>query len=340
MSAQLESEAGWEAGILAWLHRQLFVKIPAPPASIRLTDKVAIVTGSNVGLGFECSMQLLGMDLQHLILAVRSEPKGNAAALHLQSKYPRAKIEVWVLDMESYDSVLQFARRCESLPMLDIAILNAGLTRQNFERSPSTNHETMLQVNYLSTSLLAILLVPILKAKLKGHHPGRLTIVGSDLSHFASFPEPHADPLIQSLDEDRDFKPMGRYSLTKLMEQFFVIKLAKQVSPNDVVINLVNPGFCSGTSLNRESSRPWLTTLLALTVARTTVDGARAYIDAAIVKGKESHGSYHSEGRIKPYPKIIYTTLGKEIEERLWKETLDEFEFVGARDIIEAAKRG
>ncbi|KAF2180361.1 NAD(P)-binding protein [Zopfia rhizophila CBS 207.26] len=340
MSAQLEREADWEASILAWLHRQLFVKPPAPPASVRLTDQTAIVTGSNVGLGFECCMQLLKMDLQHLILAVRSEFRGNAAASHLRSEFPGAEIEVWILDMESYDSIVQFARRCESLPSFKIVILNAGLTRQNFERNPYTNHETMLQVNYLSTALLAILLAPILKAKRQGPHPGRLTVVGSDMSHWGRFPEPHADSMIQSLDDDKDFKPMGRYLLTKLMEQFFVTKLAKQVSPDAVVINIVNPGFCSGTSLNREWSRSWLTKLLTVTLARTTVDGARAYIDAAVIKGKESHGSYNSEGKIKPYPKIVYTTLGKEIEEKLWKETLNEFEFVGAASIIEGMKRG
>ena len=202
--------------------------------------------------------------------------------------------------MERYDSIVRFARRCEGLPKVDIVILNAGLTRQNFKRNPYTNHETMLQINYLSTALLAILLALVLKGKRQGPHPGRLTVVGSDMSHWGSFPDPHADSLIQSLDEDKDFKPMGRYALSKLMEQFFVIKLSKQVSSEDVIINLVNPGFCAGTSLNRESNRSWLTKLLAATVARTTVDGARAYIDAVVLKGKESHGSYLSEATIKP----------------------------------------
>ena len=92
MSAGLEREADWEASILAWLHRQLFVKPPAPPTSVRLTNKAAIITGSNVGLGFECSRQLLKMDLSHLVLAVRSESKGNGAASHLQSEFPELKL--------------------------------------------------------------------------------------------------------------------------------------------------------------------------------------------------------------------------------------------------------
>lgn len=186
---------------------------------------------------------------------------------------------------------MQFARRCGDLPRLDIAILNAGLTRQNFERNPYTKHETMLQVNYLSNALLAILLTPHLKAKRDNPRPARLTVVESDMSHWASFPNPQADPLILSLNDSENFKPMGRYPLLKLMEQLFIMKLSEHVSPENVVVNLVNPGFCTGTSLNRDSSHPWLNKVLALTVARTTVDGARAYIYAAVVKGKESHGS-------------------------------------------------
>ena len=38
------------------------------------------------------------------------------------------------------------------------------------------------------------------------------------------------------------------------------------------------------------------------------------------------------------YPKIVYTALGKDIEEKLWGETLNEFEFAGASSIVEGMK--
>ncbi|KAF8164487.1 hypothetical protein K438DRAFT_1775464 [Mycena galopus ATCC 62051] len=40
--------------------------------------------GSNVGLGFEASMQLLGLGLSRLVLAVRSPARGNAAAAKMR----------------------------------------------------------------------------------------------------------------------------------------------------------------------------------------------------------------------------------------------------------------
>ena len=172
MSANLESLADREAGISSWLYRQLFVKPLAPPTSAQLNNQTAVITGANIGLGFECSRQLLNMRLSHLVLAIQSEPKGRAAASQLQAEFPYARINVSLLDMESYDSIIQFVQHCQHLPRLDIGILNAGVSKYKFERSPHTKHESTLQITYLSTSLLAILLVLVLKTKRQGALPG------------------------------------------------------------------------------------------------------------------------------------------------------------------------
>lgn len=300
MSRQLQSHAGWEASVFSLLHRQLFVKVPAPPASLRLTQKVAVVTGSNAGLGLECCRQLLMMHLHHLILAVRSKSKGIAAAAQLWRVFPDARIEVFLLDTESYDSIKNFIKCCEALPHLNIAILNAGLMNRAFEVNLSTRHEKTLQVNYLSTALLAALIVPVLQAKHHATDSGQLTIVGSDTAFSASFPDPDANSIFQSLDDEQRYTSMGRYPLSKLMLIMFTARLAEHVSSDPVIVNVMNPGFCSGTSLNRDSRRSWLLKTFMATVSRTVVDGARAYVNAAVVKGKEGHGSYHREAQIKP----------------------------------------
>jgi len=79
-----------------------------------LKGKVAIITGSNSGLGFESSRQLLTLGLSHLVLAVRSIEKGKAAASKLSLANPEATIDVWALDMESYDSIQAFVRKCDT----------------------------------------------------------------------------------------------------------------------------------------------------------------------------------------------------------------------------------
>ncbi len=53
--------------------------------------------------------------LSRLILAVRNAKKGEDAAATLRKAHPGAVIEVWSLDMDSYDSVRTFAKRCSTL---------------------------------------------------------------------------------------------------------------------------------------------------------------------------------------------------------------------------------
>ena len=181
MSDELEADARWEAGVLAFLRRQLFTRPERVPSPGSLRGRTAVVTGANVGLGLETVRQLLGLGLTHAVLAVRSHAKGEAAASQLRQTFPRAHVDVWIVDMASYDSIRAFARQCETLDRLDIAILNAGIQTNRLQRSPETGHELLLQINYLSTLLLSILLLPTLKAKRQPDQPGRLTIVASDL---------------------------------------------------------------------------------------------------------------------------------------------------------------
>jgi short-subunit dehydrogenase len=130
---------------------------------------------------------LLDLKLSQLIMAVRSEEKGEAAAAELRAKHPKAEIEVWILDMVSYQSIQDFAIRCSSLSLIDIAILNAGLTRPDFIVTPH-GQEEMLQVNFLSIMLLAIVLLPVLKAKAsKRGTPSRMTVVNSGTAFFGAW---------------------------------------------------------------------------------------------------------------------------------------------------------
>ena len=95
-----------------------------PSKDTNLTGKVAIVTGANQGLGLEASSQLLSFNLSRLIVAVRSVDKGEAAANVLREKHPKAIIDVFELEMSSYDSIRAFARRVEQLERTDIVILS------------------------------------------------------------------------------------------------------------------------------------------------------------------------------------------------------------------------
>ncbi|GCB18158.1 retinol dehydrogenase 13 [Aspergillus awamori] len=321
-----------------FFYNQFCAKPNWPPATTNLSGQVAIITGGNTGLGFECASQLLSLQLSHLILAVRSLEKGEAAAAKLRAVNPTSTIDVWPLDMSSYDSIQSFAKRVENhLSRLDIAILNAGVRQAQFTTNPSTGHEETIQVNYLSTMLLAILLLPILRDKSPKGVPGRLTIVSAALSLLPSLPNVKDAPLLKLFDRPDTYDANGIYCMSKLLAHAFLYKLVEYVGADDVIVNLADPAFVKGTDLSRDSpslAKAGLAVFGVLT-GRTVKVGASTFIDAAVLKGKESHGCFLMSWKIEPFNASLYTPEGKESIEQLWQETMDEHDFAGVRRILE-----
>ena len=293
-------------GKIFW-NNQFRVKIELPTRSKfpSLEGKVAIVTGANSGLGFESARQLLTLGLSHLVVAVRSIKKGKAAASQLSLANPAATIDVWALDMESYDSVQAFVCKCDTeLSRIDYTILNAGIRPIAFSTTTSTGHETAIQVNHISTILLTILLLPVLKAKSTRDNPARLTVINSIMAHLCKFPNRDKRPLLPSFDDTKitPWGSMERYGVSKLLPQLFLVKLTEHVKSDDVVINMVDPGLTKGTGLGRDASGALLIVgkIFNGITARPVNRGAATYIDALLGHGKESHGCFLMNTEISP----------------------------------------
>lgn len=291
-----------------FFQNQFRTKIPTPTKDMypAAKGKCAIVTGSNTGLGLEAARQLLSVGVSHLVMGVRSLEKGDNARADLRAEHPSAKIDVWKLDMESYDSIQDFVRNVEdALPHPDIVILNAGLAAGSFEIVPGTGHEKTIQVNHTSTVLLMALLLPVLKSKSRGRQdPPRLTLVNSVTAHLCTFPNKDKRPLLPSFD-DTAVTPWDageRYGVSKLLCQLFTVKLAERVNPDDVIINMVDPGLTKGTDLGRGAKG--LTALASKmffsAAGRPVSKGAATYIDAVLGHGKESHGCFLMNCKIGP----------------------------------------
>ena len=224
--------------------------------------------------------------------------KGGTAADTLRKAYPQAKIEVWQLDMASYESIQTIVRQCQALDRLDIVILNAAFSIPEFGTNTTTGHEQMFQVNYLSTALLSILLLPILKNKSPLQTPGRLTLVSSTLGLRAKFLNHRVVPLISSFDDPQVFIGAGTnnaYSLSKTLVLILMVKLSKLVKADDVVVNAVGPAPTGGSSeLGRYYSRAVKLGLAVLkaVAAHSPRQAAWLYVDGTVTKGKESHGNF------------------------------------------------
>jgi len=284
---------------------QFMARAQWPPRTTDLSGKTAIVTGSNVGLGYEAAMQLLGLKLSHLIVAVRSLEKGEAAAATMRKRYPTAQIEVWQLDLCLYESVQAFAKQVATkLKRIDIVILNAGRARFTYGKCDSTGHEESFQVNYLSTILLTVLLLPILKARGPPSQPAHLTISSAALTLDTKFVQKDKNPLFPALDDPANFDRSDNYRVTKLLGQMLLWNLVDYVSANDVIINLADPAFVRGTNLARDLADAKvikaLITVFGLIAGRSPTVGASCYVDAVVNKGKESHGCFLMSWKVHP----------------------------------------
>lgn len=347
---------------LKYFYRQ-FTRKPAPVKNVSLQGRTAIVTGSNTGVGFQASRQVLELGLSKLILAVRNEEKGKKAAARLISdlKLNDDVVEVWHLDLSVYDSVFAFAERTKSLPTLDIVILNAGMWSPTRAFNEHTGHEETIQVNYLSTALLAILLLPVAKAKRASQlHPTRITFTSSEVAGFTKFAEKNEVPLFPALDrKDVKVDAMDRMFISKLLQQFFITELAKLVPTSVALINSCSPGSVYDTEFNREFETSAISKRILKFMGNSSPVGARMITDAAVNHGEETHGQFLSfqevVGYVSPDQRtpfvlsdcmrlvakrrhrkapIIYTAEGKKISQQLWKETLAELAFANVKSII------
>lgn len=123
------------------MYSQFFVT-PKYPAT-DCTGKTIIVTGANVGLGKEAARHFARLNAEKVIIACRSTEKGEAAKRDIEASTKRSgAIEVWQLDLQSYDSVKAFAKRAEGLKRLDAIVENAGICTCNGVVSLGTGTDT------------------------------------------------------------------------------------------------------------------------------------------------------------------------------------------------------
>ncbi|KAK4455094.1 hypothetical protein QBC34DRAFT_374859 [Podospora aff. communis PSN243] len=315
-----------------------------------LAGKTALITGGSDGIGLHAGRQLLSLNLSRLILAVRSPEKGARVAAQFRSEFPSATIDVWTLEMTSYESVQALARRAavefSGAKRLDIAILNAGIVRPKLNVVEATGHCDVIQVNYISTVLLAILLLPVLRHKSTGDKassPGRLTIVNSGTAYHAKLPNRNKRPFLASFDDPKTWVALEQYPASKTLAHLWMVRLLDHLPAgieDEVIINLVDPGYCKGTGLHRDAKGVlgFVLDLSKTLTARSQVDGAWTYIDAAVTKGKESHGCFVMDWEIRPFAPIVHDKAGGKLMDDLWDETMAELSFAGVKQVLESLK--
>ncbi|CEO60941.1 hypothetical protein PMG11_05389 [Penicillium brasilianum] len=288
------------------MYKPQFMSI-APGTS--LTGKTVLITGGNSGLGLEFARQVLGLNASRIIITVRSQAKGDTAIATLRADpavratNPDAKLEYFDLNLDDYESGLEFVRKVYAeVSVLDILLCNAGTNFFNYETSKS-GHERLMQVNCYTHFLVVLSLLPLLRrTAAKRGSPTRVTFLSS-YSHahhtLESNPIATEESVIAHFDNIKKYVSGKRYQDGKLVINSFVQRLASIVPSREFIINCVCPGIVA-TNINQNLPL-WIKPLMwgfFMIKARPVTEGGRVLVRAAVVVGEESHGRYLQTGEI------------------------------------------
>ena len=159
--------------------RTQWAHIPYPEQSFE--GQTVIVTGANVGLGFEAARHFCRLNAAKVILACRTIWKGEAAVRSIEETTGRKGVcEVWQIEIGNFDSVKEFTQRVAKLDRLDAVVENAGISPPLYEEM--SGMESSIAVNVVGTFLMALNLLPVLRKSGKAHGTvPRLVIVTSEV---------------------------------------------------------------------------------------------------------------------------------------------------------------
>lgn len=224
-----------------------------------MTDKIALITGGNRGLGFATAKALAGQGWQVVITARTAERAENAAAL-IRHAVPGNRVEGRGLELTSWHGVRDFARDfSETYPALHLLIANAVYwgAVDNQPHRTSEGWETTFATNHLGHFLLGTLLQPLLKTGAHEAGEARAVVVSSRM-HLPGTPGPETHFDFEDLDTRKAYHPMLAYKNSKLANIWFTYEWQRRLAGTGVTVNAVCPGFVPETEAERSKGiRRW-----------------------------------------------------------------------------------
>lgn len=286
-------------------------KVPAQ------AGKIAIVTGANIGLGFETAKAFAKKEIE-VVMACRNLEKAEEAKAKILKGNKHAKLQIIKLDLSKMSSVREFAKEfTNKYDRLDFLINNAGIMMPPFSLTED-GFESQLATNYLGHFLLTKLLFPIIK------RTGNARIVSlSSLAH--KWHEIQFD----DMNFEKAYNKRNAYSQSKLACLMFGIELDRRLKAAH--INAISTAAHPGVSdTNLSSSMPKIVHFLATKIGsfflQSAADGAKPTLYAALgddinggdYTGPDGKGETKGEAtKVKPRK----MALKNDIAEKLWAKT-------------------
>ena len=285
------------------------------------SGRVAVVTGSNSGIGLETSVAFARQGA-HVVMACRDQEKGRVAAARLTAEGVAGALDVMVLDLADLASVRSFADAFHGrFDRLDLLINNAGVMWPPAAKT-ADGFELQLGTNHLGHFALTVRLLELLRRT-----NGSRVVTVSSVSH--RFGTMDFDDLHW---ESRRYHPNRAYGQSKLANLLFAYELQRRLDRTGIGTLSVaaHPGY-TGTDLQRYSG---LLRLLNPLLAMPPWRGALPTLYAATADGVEPRGYYGPGGfgELRGYPKRVGSSpesTNTTVAAKLWQvsESLVGLEF-------------
>ena len=280
------------------------------------SGRVAIVTGSNTGLGYD-NARVLAARGATVVMAVRDTAKGDAAADRIRELTPGAVVVVHKLDLGSLASVRTAgAELAAAYPRIDLLINNAGVmyppkqtTVDGFELQFGTNHLG----HFALTGLLLNNLLSV---------DGSRVVVVSSIAHNIRAKIDFADLQWETRRYDR----VASYGQSKLANLMFAYDLQRRLAAAkaETIAVAAHPGVAA-TELVRHvpgAGLPgvnWLSGRLLNTSELGALATLRAATDPAVQGGQY----YGPDGfkELRGYPVLVTSSPQSHdtaLQGRLW----------------------
>ncbi len=253
------------------------------------TGKLAVVTGANSGTGKEASKRLAAAGA-HVIMAVRTIAKGEAARAEILTAHPHARLEVRRIDLADLASVKEFADGliADGRP-LDLLINNAGVMTPPTRMTTADGFELQFGSNYLGPFALTMRLLPLLLAA-----PAPRVVTMS--SGAANMGRIHFD----DLQWERRYRATGSYAQSKLADLYLARSLASIATERGwhLVSTAAHPGFTrtnlqtAGASLGSDKPRRALIGSVPLIPSQAPEQGTEPLLYAATSPDAVNGGYY------------------------------------------------
>ncbi|MHB2027907.1 MAG: SDR family oxidoreductase [Acidimicrobiales bacterium] len=256
--------------------------------------RYVVVTGANSGTGKEVTRRLASAGA-HVVMAVRSLEKGEAARRDLTSSLPSPQLEVRQLDLADLASVNAFSQVLRSEGRaIDLLVNNAGVMTPPRRIETVDGFELQFATNFLGPFALTMGLLPLLLEQ-----PGsRVVTMSSAAASFGSI-------RFHDLQSTSHYRSFRAYAQSKLADLLFAQRLATTAQQRrwDLVSCAAHPGFTrtnlfrAGTNIGRAAPRPaWPTNLLFL-AAQNVTQGAEPLLYAA-TSPDVIPGAYYGPSRL------------------------------------------